>query len=78
MRLQGAVWFFFASRARRATVGAGLQHRCRKMQIDASAVQWAISVTIKHVETVGDTLASAVGLLDVANRAYSELTSWCR
>ncbi len=43
-----------------------------RAQIDASAVQWAISVTIKHIETVGDTLASAVGLLDVANRAYSE------
>lgn len=42
------------------------------VQIDASAVQWAISVTIDDVDRVADTLSTAVGLLDVANLAYSE------
>ena len=43
-----------------------------RAQIDASAVQWAISVTINDIDKVADTLGSAVGLLDVANLAYSE------
>ena len=36
-----------------------------RAQIDASAVQWAISVTINDIDKVADTLGSAVGLLDV-------------
>jgi hypothetical protein len=40
--------------------------------IDANAVQWAISVTLKDIDKVGETLSSAVELLDTANQAWAD------
>jgi hypothetical protein len=41
-------------------------------QIDASAVQWAVSVSINDLDMVEETLGTAVGLLEAANLAYAE------